>query len=86
MVNKTAYRRLRQYLGLPADEVKTVVMTGQLAEFEPDLADRLQTDVSLVNPQAASNFEYVFRDEGNYEAFTDEWGIGWKKPKTGGFY
>jgi uroporphyrinogen decarboxylase len=31
-------------------------------------------------------FEYVFRGEGEYEAYTDEWGIGWRKPKDGGFY
>ena len=38
------------------------------------------------NPGAASTFEYVFRDEGAYQAYTDEWGIGWHKPRDGGFY
>jgi len=29
---------------------------------------------------------WSFEDLGEYEAYTDEWGIGWKKPKKGGFY
>lgn len=86
LVHKTAYRNLREYLGLPADEPKIWFTIEQLAEFETDLADRLETDVTLVNPQPAFDFEFVFRGEGNYEAFTDEWGIGWRKPKEGGFY
>ncbi|MEW5959212.1 MAG: uroporphyrinogen decarboxylase family protein [Chloroflexota bacterium] len=86
LVHKTAYWDLRKYLELPADEPKISFMIEQLAVFETDLADRLETDVTLVYPQPASGFEFVFRDEGNYEAFTDEWGIDWRKPKKGGFY
>ena len=26
------------------------------------------------------------RDEGEYQAITDEWGIGWRMPKHGGLY
>jgi uroporphyrinogen decarboxylase len=58
----------------------------QLARFETDIAERLETDFVFVLPQAPSDYERVFEDLGEYEAFSDEWGIGWKKPKQGGFY
>lgn len=61
-------------------------MAEQLVFVDEDMAERLQTDFRLVQPGTASSFEYVFRDEGAYEAYTDEWGIGWQKPKDGGLY
>jgi len=71
---------------LPSVNVRVVAMAEQLAFVDEDVAERLQTDIRLVQPGAASGFEYVFRDEGAYEAYTDEWGIGWHKPKDGGLY
>jgi uroporphyrinogen decarboxylase len=63
-----------------------MAMAEQLAVVEEDLARLMETDFRLVSRGSASSFEYVFRDEGAYEAYTDEWGIGWRKPKNGGFY
>jgi uroporphyrinogen decarboxylase len=85
-IHITAYTNLRQYLKLPEREPKMIFVAEQLAQFETDIAERLETDFAFVMPQAPSDYELVFRDEGAYEAFTDEWGIGWKKPKKGGFY
>jgi uroporphyrinogen decarboxylase len=85
-VQLTAYRKLRNHLRLAEGEPRVRFVIEQLAWFENDIADRLAVDTAFVIPQAASDFEYVFRDEGDYEAFTDEWGIGWRKPKKGGFY
>ena len=85
-IHITAYRNLREYLNLPERKPKIIILAEQLAEVEPDIADRLETDFVFLLPPPPSNFEVVFHDEGNYEAFTDEWGIGWKKPKKGGFY
>lgn len=81
-----ARQNLRRHLGLPDVEPQVVAMAEQLAAIDDDLADRLQTDVRPVRPDRASGFEYVFHDEGAYEAYFDEWGIGWRKPKDGGFY
>jgi uroporphyrinogen decarboxylase len=81
-----AYRNLRQYLDLPRVETRIMAMAEQLARVDEDMAIRLRTDCRLVSPGLPSDFEYVFRDEGAYEAYTDEWGIGWRKPKDGGFY
>jgi uroporphyrinogen decarboxylase len=81
-----AYRGLRRHLDLPPVEIRTLAQAEQLAVVDEDLAQRLEADVRLIRPGAASGFSYQFRDEGEYEAYTDEWGIGWRKPKRGGFY
>jgi len=86
LIHLTAYRNLREYLNLPVREPRISYMAEQLAVVEEDLAERLETDVVLVMPQPQADFEFVFRDEGAYEAYTDEWEIGWQKPKEGGFY
>jgi uroporphyrinogen decarboxylase len=86
LIHLTAYKNLRKHLNLPVLKPRIAHMAEQLAVVEEDLAERLETDVVLVIPQPPADFEFVFRDEGNYEAYTDEWGIGWQKPKEGGFY
>jgi uroporphyrinogen decarboxylase len=86
LIHLTAYKKLREYLDLPIGEPRISFMAEQLAVVEEDVADRLQTDVAIVAPQPPRDFEFVLRDEGAYEAYTDEWGIGWRKPKEGGFY
>lgn len=85
-IHVTAYTNLRNYLNLPARDANIIFVAEQLAEFETDIAERLETDFVFVLPQAPSSYELVFHDLGEYEAYTDEWGIGWKKPKQGGFY
>jgi uroporphyrinogen decarboxylase len=82
----TAYRNLRDHLGLPQAEARIGFVAEQLVVVDDDVATRLRTDVCPVLPGTASAFEYAFRDEGEYEAYTDEWGIGWRRPKDGGFY
>jgi uroporphyrinogen decarboxylase len=85
-IHVTAYQNLRQHLGPPQTEGRIGFVAEQLVLVDEDIAERLQTDVRPVLPGTASTFEYVFRDEGEYEAYTDEWGISWRKPKDGGFY
>ncbi len=85
-IHVDSYRRLRQHLGLPRIEVRVMAMAEQLAIVDEDVARRLETDFRLVMPGLASGFSYAFEDQGLYEAYTDEWGIGWRKPREGGFY
>jgi uroporphyrinogen decarboxylase len=82
----TAYRNLRAYLGMPAVEVRVEEVIPQLAVVDEDVAERLGTDCRRLAPGAPSSYERSFRDEGDYVAFTDEWGIGWRMPKAGGFF
>ncbi len=82
----TAYQNLRRHLEMPQTQARIGHIAEQLAVVDDDIAERLQTDVRPVIPGLSSKFRYAFRDKGAYEAFTDEWGIGWRKPKDGGFY
>jgi uroporphyrinogen decarboxylase len=85
-IHVDGYRRLRSHLGLPPVQVKIMAQAEQLAVVDEDLAARLDADVRLVMPGLATGFEYRLPDEDEHEAYTDEWGIGWRKPKDGGFY
>ena len=85
-IHITAYKNLRQYLGLASVEVRTDDIIQQLATVDEDLAERLQTDCRNVAPRSSAIYNLEFRDEGNYTAYTDEWGIDWHMPKEGGFY
>lgn len=85
-IHVTAYRNLRDHLGLPTVEPNIVFTAEQLVQVDEDLSERLDTDVRPVIPGTATGFQYVIRDEGAYETYTDEWGISWRKPKDGGFY
>ena len=85
-IHVTAYQALRRHLGLPEVEPQVAFLAEQLVRVDEDLAERLGADVWPVLPGTPSTFAYRFRDEGQYEAYTDEWGIGWRKPVEGGFY
>mgnify|MGYP002386988416 FL=1 len=85
-IHVTAYQKLRRHLDLPTIEPRIAFIAEQLVSVDEDLAERLHTDVRPVIPGSAAGFQYTMRDEGAYEAYTDEWGIGWHKPKDGGFY
>ncbi len=81
-----AYKNLRGHLGVPETDTGVRFIAEQLVLVDEDVAERLQTDVRPVLPGLSSTFEYIFRDEGVYEVYTDEWGIGWRKPVEGGLY
>jgi uroporphyrinogen decarboxylase len=91
-IHITAYRNLRQHLGLPAVEVRTDDVIQQLAVIDEDVAERLKTDCRslgrrrYVAQHSSAGYNVEFRDEGKYTAFTDEWGTSWRKPREGGFY
>lgn len=85
-IHVTAYQNLRRYLRLPPTDNRPAFLAEQLVLPEEDLAERLQTDVRPVLPGRAAAFRLVFEDQGAYEAYDDEWGIGWRKPRDGGFY
>jgi len=72
-IHVTAYQNLRRYLGLPEIEPEVAFVPEQLVRVDEDLARRLEADVRPALPGTASSFEWVFRDEVDYEAYTDEW-------------
>ena len=82
----TAYKNLRDYLGLPPVAIRLNDNIQLLAELDRDVLDKLGTDFLNVAPRSSAQYALEYRDEGDYTAFTDEWGIDWRKPKEGGFY
>lgn len=86
LIHKIAYHNLRRYLGLPARETEVAYSPGQVVIPDEDIAERLDTDIRIIRPQPAAGYELVFRDEGAFESYSDEWGIGWHKPKNSGLY
>ena len=85
-IHKNAYRNLRNQLGLKEVQIRTEDIIQQLATVDEDVMELLQADCRNVAPRSSAIYNLELRDEGEYSAYTDEWGIGWRMPKTGGFY
>jgi uroporphyrinogen decarboxylase len=87
-INVNAYRRLRQYLGLPDKEIGVMDVFQQIAVVDDDVRARLGCDCRNVAPRSSATFKIVVNetDMPGYRFFHDEWGIGWRMPKDGGFY
>jgi len=86
-IHVDAYRRLRDHLGLPAkDEIPLMDIFQQIAVVDDDLLDLWKVDVRGVAPRSSATFNIDVKDMGDYTYFYDEWGIGWRMPKEGGFY
>lgn len=85
-IHTQAYRRLRRYLGLPEVDVQIDDIIQQLAYVDEDVRARLKVDVRCVAPRSSAIYKLDLQDLGEYTAYYDEWGIGWRMPKEGGFY
>jgi uroporphyrinogen decarboxylase len=83
-----AYRNLRQFLGLPEKEIEVMDVLQQLAVVDDDVRQVLGVDVRNVAPRSSATHQIVINETSmpGYNFFHDEWGIGWRKPKEGGFY
>ncbi len=86
-INTASYRRLRKLLGLPAVELRLSDLVQQIVVVDDDVRDRFKVDVRDVAPRSSATFRIEIKDDmDRYTYFYDEWGIGWKMPKDGGFY
>ena len=85
-IHTRAYRNLRAYLGLPEVEIKIDDMIQQLATVDEDVRARLRPDLRCVAPRSSALYRLDLQDQGEYTAYYDEWGVGWRMPKEGGFY
>ncbi len=85
-MHTTAYKNLRQYLDLPPVDIRISDTIQQLAVIDSDLTDYLEVDIHNIAPRSSAAYNLAYQDEGNYTTYTDEWGIGWRKPKKGGLY
>jgi len=86
-ISLAAYRKLRAHLNLPATEIRIADVVQQIAVVDDDVRELFHVDVRDVAPRSSASFNIGIRDDmADYTYFYDEWGIGWKMPKTGGFY
>jgi uroporphyrinogen decarboxylase len=85
-IHEKAYRRLRQYLGLPEVKIEIEDPIQQLARVHEDVKARLQVDVYGINPSKPRGISTPSWSENGYDKLVDEWGIEWWKPQDGGFY
>jgi uroporphyrinogen decarboxylase len=86
-IHVKAYAALREYLGLPEVEIQFLHQAGQVARLDEDFLKLLKVDtrfIAVTKPMSTGGAE--LRDEGDYLAMTDSWGVGWKTPKVGGLY
>jgi uroporphyrinogen decarboxylase len=82
-----AYRRLRDYVGLPnKQEIPILDVIQQLAVVDDDVREVFKVDVRNVAPRSSATFQIEIKDMPEYTYFVDEWGIGWRKPKHSNLY
>lgn len=85
-IHITAYKNLRQALGLPDSKIELCDTIQQLALVEDDLIERLGIDFRGLYPLNSHNWGIKEVDEGEYWSYRDEWGITHQLFKDYGFY
>ena len=83
---KKSYIDLKNFLGMPVEEIKMLDYVQQLPYVDETLLKRFDVDFRLVQlPSATAPGLSVF-EEGDYYAFVDRWGSKLHMPKQGGLY
>jgi uroporphyrinogen decarboxylase len=86
-IHVKAYAALRDYLGLPRRKIETLHQAAQVARLDEDFLEKLGVDTRFVDRDTPiTRNGAALRDEGEYVAFSDSWGVGWRMPKQGGLY
>lgn len=83
---KKTYVELKNYLGMPVEELKMLDYVQQLPYLDATLLDRFGVDFRLVQLPAATAPGLSIFEEGDYYAFVDRWGSKLHMPKQGGLY
>jgi uroporphyrinogen decarboxylase len=85
-ITKSAYIDLKQFLGLPQEEIKLLDYVQQLPYLTEDLLKRFQVDFRMLQLPAATAPGLSIFEEGDYLAFIDRWGSKLHMPRQGGLY
>lgn len=85
-IHHKSYAALRKHLGLPEVKPQIVDIFQQIVTVDDDMRDLLKVDVRDVAPRSSATFHIDIKEMEGYTYFYDEWGIGWKMPKEGGWY
>lgn len=87
-ININALRNLKQIMGL-SDHVEICDLVSQTGLVENDVVEALDIDVRAVHPKSPTKPNIVTREpweEGENSKLIDEFGIGWRMPKSGGHF
>jgi uroporphyrinogen decarboxylase len=82
----STHEALKRYLGFEGGETQTAMFVLQTARVDDRILQHFDTDVRPVYPGEPKDFKPVFQDRGKYIYFEDEWGIGWRMPRSEGYY
>ncbi|KPJ50229.1 MAG: hypothetical protein AMJ38_02080 [Dehalococcoidia bacterium DG_22] len=83
---RNAYAHLLACLGLSGREIQIVDMVQQLADVDEDILEALEVDFRPIKSNPLAGYRLELRDEGDYEAYYDQWGAKLSRPKAGGHY
>ena len=82
-----AYASLRQRLGLPRREIRTMETVQQIAFVDEDAMDALGADIVPVFANPPSGGAPIFTDDGNGgDSFVDDFGATLARPRDCGYY
>ena len=86
-IHVSAYQKLREYLGLPLQpEDRFLCLDEQIVFVDEDVKQKLKIDTEPVLPGNSSKGDLVIVDRGDHSYYLNEWQMGLKMPKDGGFY
>jgi len=85
-VCRGAYADLLAHLGLAGREIRIIDIPQQLADVDEDLLASLEVDFRPISSNPPADYRPEIFDEGDYEAYIDEWGVKRRRPKVGGHY
>jgi uroporphyrinogen decarboxylase len=85
-IHRIAYQSLCRALHLPRRHVEIMHQMQQLAVVHDDVHERLRTDVRRARPLPPPGWSLQLRPEGDYEHYTDDWGIGRRRSLDGDWY
>ncbi len=85
-IHMMAYRRLREYLGLPPIEPAIVDEVQGLAQPDGDVIEEFGVDVRGLFPLNSHNWNVTGVESGDNWEYVDEWGITQHKPRPDGLY
>src|SRR5665648_398761 len=86
-IHANAYHKLREFLELPQPlEDRFLCLDEQIVFIDEDIKQRLMIDTEPVLPGNPSTWNLLIEDKTDHSWYRNEWQMGLKMPKDGGFY
>jgi uroporphyrinogen decarboxylase len=85
-ITSMAYQRVRDFLGLPKEEMKIIDHIQGLPYINEDLLSIFKIDFRMIQVEYMTVQEQSFSEEKGYHYFIDRWGAKLRKPKEKGLY